>query len=321
MQERFHILSGPACNNNCIFCMEHHGAQRSRRYASITPARVLRELREHAAGGEVMFTSGEPSLNRNLPTYVRWARQLGYRQIGLTTNARRLSYEPYARELLDAGLNLVVVSVHGPDARCHDGQTRTPGSFRQTLGGLETLGRLKSEYQLVIHTSTVVGQRNYRRFLETYHLFQPRSVDQVVFNVMQPLGRAARNLARLVARYSDIITEFAGFLAAVGQPRPPVFLVDLPPCTTEGLPDEVRGYVELSFFSQYSREGRRSRRESRVVKEEKNRAKRDECGRCAYDDQCLGVWRNYVAVYGWDEFKPVAGGRRVRAPQWPANAG
>ena len=70
------------------------------------------------------------SLNPRLTDYVRWARECGYRRIGLTTNARRLGYEAYARRLLEAGLNHVVVSIHGPDARAHDAQTRTPGSPR-----------------------------------------------------------------------------------------------------------------------------------------------------------------------------------------------
>ena len=58
MEQRFHILAGPDCNNNCVFCMEDDREDRRRRLALITPARVLELLRGHVAEGEVMFTEG-----------------------------------------------------------------------------------------------------------------------------------------------------------------------------------------------------------------------------------------------------------------------
>jgi cyclic pyranopterin phosphate synthase len=312
--ERFHILSGPTCNNNCVFCMEDDREKRLVLYGRITPQVVLDTLKAHAADGEVMFTSGEPTLNKNLPIYVRWARQLRYRSIGLTTNARRLAYEPYARELLAEGLNLVVVSIHGPDAKEHDGQTRTPGSFVQTTAGLATLGRLKREFGFRIHSSTVVGKRNYQRLGELYALLSPHGVDEYVFNVMQPLGRAGALVRQLVARYSDIVDEFLSFLASVPEPRPAIYLVDLPLCTTEALPARVRGYVELAKFEEPGKDGVIRLQATRETKEEKNRVKRDECARCCYAGVCLGVWRTYADEYGWDEFVPVTTPRGATGP-------
>jgi len=322
VRERFHILVGLTCNNNCLFCMEHEGETRSFRHLHVTPERVKDLLKAHVAQGEVMFTSGEPTLNRHLPGYFRQARELGYRRIGLTTNARRLGYERYARALLDAGLNHVVVSIHGPDARSHEGQTRAPGSFRQTLAGLEALARLRHEHKFTLHTSTVVGTRNYRRLVELYHLLRAFSIDQYVFNVMQPLGRAARRVPALVARYADVVREFQRLLRAAGEPRPPMFLVDLPLCTTDDLPAPVRGYVEFAYFTEFDLDGAPRERATRVDKEQENRVKRAECARCAYDGVCLGVWRAYVDAYGWEEFAPSRArprnlGERRPGPQRP----
>ncbi|HEY3358549.1 MAG TPA: radical SAM protein [Polyangia bacterium] len=319
MHQRFHILAGPDCNNNCVFCMEDDRADRKHRHALITAERVLQLLKDHVAGGEVMFTSGEPTLNRNLPTYMRWARQLGYERIGLTTNARRLGYEPYARQLLEEGLNHIVVSIHGPDARSHDAQTRSPGSFVQTVAGLETLARLKGEHRFALHSSTVVGQRNYRLVPPIYELLAGVGVDQYVFNVMQPLGRGALLVGKLVARYTEVAAAFGAFVATLGEPRPKLFLVDLPLCTTEALPDEVRGYVEFAYFTEYEDDGQPRPRASKVHKEAENRAKRAECAGCVYDSGCLGVWRTYLEAYGWDEFVPVRA-RRAAASRRPRPA-
>ena len=301
MRERFHVLAGDVCNNRCLFCMEGDTA----RLHGVTPERVRELLRAHASEGEVMFTSGEPTLNPRLPDYVRWARECGYRRIGLTTNARRLGYDAYARRLLEAGLNHVVISIHGPDARTHDAQTRAPGSFAQTLAGLEALARLRSAHALTVHTSTVVGQRNVGRLSDLYWLLRSFAVDQCVFNVMQPLGRAQPLARSLVARYADVVRAFARLAREVGGGKPPVFLVDVPACTTQDLPAQVRGWVECAVFTEYGREGAPRERQTRVEKEQTNRMKRPECAGCAHDAACLGVWRSYVEVHGWDEFAPI----------------
>jgi cyclic pyranopterin phosphate synthase len=114
-----------------------------------------------------------------------------------------------------------------------------------------------------------------------------------------------------VARYRDVASEFRRFLDEVPAPRPALYLVDLPLCTTEGLPPEVRGYVELAKFDEPGKDGVVRLQATLVSKEEKNRVKRAECRRCGYGRSCLGVWRSYVDAFGWDEFAPVA--RAVKA--------
>jgi MoaA/NifB/PqqE/SkfB family radical SAM enzyme len=305
VEERFHILVGTACNNHCVFCMEPRG-DRDRIAATADAPRVIRgELEAHAGAGEVMFASGEPTLNPHLSTYVRWAHELGYRRIGLTTNARRLGYEPYARRLLESGLNHLVVSVHGPDARTHDAQTRSPGSFEQTVAGLRTVARLRRERPLTLHSSTVVGRRNHLRLAEIFALLRTFELDQYVFNVMQPLGRAAPIVDQLMARYADVVDAFARFLGSLPSPRPELYLVDLPPCTTEKLPREVRGYVEAAVFAALGEDGAAEVRRTRVHKDAANREKRADCASCRHDGSCLGVWRAYARAHGWDEFVPV----------------
>ncbi len=300
-RDRFHVLAGDACNNRCLFCMEGDTARRH----GVTPERVGELLRAHAAEGEVMFTSGEPTLNPRLVEYVRLARACGYRRIGLTTNARRLGYRPYARQLVEAGLSHVVVSIHGPDARSHDAQTRTPGSFVQTLAGLEALSELRREHALTVHTSTVVGRRNVGRLADLYWLLRSFAVDQCVFNVMQPLGRAGPLVRSLVAPYPEVVREFARLVRSVGGGRPAVFLVDVPPCATERLPAAARGWVETAAFTEFGREGVPVERQTRVEKEQANREKRPECSACVHDAACLGVWRSYLEAYGWDGLAPV----------------
>jgi len=316
--------------------MEDDRGARAERLRSQTPEDVRRMMALDPDAREVMFTSGEPTLHPLLPEYMRMARDLGFPTIGLITNGRRLAYKPYARELLEAGLNHVLVSIHGPNGKVHDMLTRSKGAFVQAVAGLANLASLKDEFpSLMVHTSYVVNSHNYLYFREFYDAMRPLRVDQHVFNVMMPDGRGGRNMDHLMARYADVAEAFRVFVAGL----PPegvakVFLLDIPYCTTTALPDPVRGYIERYFHYEpdgavtFRRDGHEmpvddtvspellqesaldgeDRRYSKVgkgVHDAMTREKRPECAACGFDDTCRGVFRSYVQRFGWDEFVPV----------------
>lgn len=320
-KERVHVSIGAVCNNNCIFCMEEDREAREVNNGAMTPDRVRWILEEHRGAEEVCFTSGEPTTRPELPDFVRWAKSLGYGRISVMTNGRRLSHFPYAVALAKAGMNRFYVSIHGHTKKLHEGLTRTPGSFEQTVAGLDAVTKLK-RFGVELHTSTVVTDRNLPHMLDVYRFLRDHGVDQVVFNVMQANGRANTYFEQIFPSYGEIATGFRRFLADAGEARPMAFLVDIPLCTTEGVADFNRGYVEkYRHFDldghaglEASKKDERRQNEgggrglvlvTRGDLDDEQRDKRAECAGCKYDSVCEGVWRNYLKRRGWDEFVPV----------------
>ena len=327
--DRLHICVGANCNNNCIFCMEQDREARLKRLSAQTPEDVRRMMMATPRAREVMFTSGEPTMHEHLPEYVAMAHQIGFEIVGLITNGRRFAYRPYLRSLLEAGLNHVLISIHGPDARTHDALTRTKGAFAQATTGLANLYLLRREFAGVkVHTSYVVNKRNYTLFRAFYDAMRPFAIDQHVFNVMMPDGRGGEFFDSLMPRYTEIAAEFRAFVESLppeGVGR--VFLLDIPYCTTEALPSQVRGYVERYFHFEPDAEAAdgdwlrkdidRSEVEgdstgyTMVAKSDHDslvREKRPECRQCGFNRSCRGVFRNYIEKFGWDEFVPVRPG-------------
>lgn len=315
--------------------MEEDRKGRYERLINQTAEDVLRMLKADPSVREVMFTSGEPTLHPDLPAYIKMAKELGYEVVGLITNGRRLAYRPYLETLLKSGLNHVLVSVHGPDERTHDALTRTRGAFKQVLMAMANLALAKRAYPyLKVHTHCVLNRRNFRLVAQFIETFRPFQIDQHVFSVMMPEGRGRRLARQLMPRYTDVALEFARVLSGL----PPedvgrVFLLDIPYCTTEGLPDSVRGYVERYFHFEpkgtVKFDGLRPGLEAELAKkglldesglpgdrteyvkvsktahDEAVRSKRQECSQCGYDSFCRGVFNTYLELYGWDEFVPV----------------
>ncbi|HEY3499856.1 MAG TPA: radical SAM protein HxsC4 [Polyangiaceae bacterium] len=323
-QERVHILTGAVCNNNCLFCMEEDRDARYHTNSATTDDVVRWILDKNRGCEEVCFTSGEPTTNPRLPVWVKWAKEHGVRRISVMTNGRALSYDRYTKGLAAAGMNRFYISIHGHEKRLHEGLTRTPDSFEQTVGGLDSVTRLKP-YGIELHTSTVITKRNLPHMTEIYRFLRSHGVDQVVFNVMQANGRANTFFDQIFPTYTEIAATAKSFLDEQLQRENPVmaFLVDIPLCTTTALPDFNRGYVESythyeppaavhDVLADEVMEERRTGPEGGLVQlrrsdlDDSQRSKRPECKQCRYDSVCEGVWGNYSRRYGWDEFVPVA---------------
>lgn len=301
--QRLHISMGATCNNNCSFCIEENRLARFESVSRITPQFVRQMLETHPNREEMCFTHGEPTMNPMLSTYIGWARDLGYRRIGLITNGRLFAVMKNAERMLRLGLNHVIVSAHGSDQKRHEALTRTPGSFEQTTAGIRNLGLLARTWPLKLHTNTVITRRNVDDMGPLYAHFAELGVHDVVFSVMKPIGRGNTSFDSHAARYSTVVEEFLRTVNRLPMGGTQVYLEDVPYCVSEKVRDCHRGFVEenLHFFA----DDDAVYHIAHTGDEESERAHRPECDQCAYRPVCPGVFRRYVAEFGWEEFQPV----------------
>jgi cyclic pyranopterin phosphate synthase len=171
----------------------------------------------------------------------------------------------------------------------------------------------------------VITKRNLPHLGAIYRFLRAHGVDQVVFNVMQANGRAHTFFEQIFPRYTEIAAEFRRFIEAESarEERVMAFLVDIPLCTTEGIPDFNRGYVEAHTHYGAVEEARELLGDvipaerlaipgggglveiTRADLDAARRQFRPECDPCKYRRSCEGVWGNYLQRNGWDEFVPV----------------
>ncbi len=305
------------CNNRCWFCLDRsevdgdfHGGPRFVPRAHIE--RLLGERRAHV--DSVVFTHGEPTLHPELIDFVGKARALGYRRIGLVSNGRRLADPAYARELLDAGLNDVVLSIHGDSPESHDAAVGRR-AFHQTIEALRILAIARRERPLRLHTSTVVSHLNIDRIGEIVLFLLGFEIDTAVLNVVRPTGHAARYFDRVVPRYRDVVAALGGLHGLDAGARHRVAVEDIPPCVGRPI-GPFLGVLEAWHIDRVAESPEASDAAHHpqnadtlgaidVGVGDGNLVKRESCQRCVHDAGCWGVWDRYVAEYGWDEFVPI----------------
>lgn len=181
--KRFVLHVGYDCNERCRFCY-YVDDLNNNRTTNWTTAEVKRRLLFGRRMGKIAvdFSGGEPTIRQDIFELIRYARKLGYTTINLITNGLRASNKEFCQQLVEAGLNDVLFSIHSPQEREHDYLTSVKGSFKKVIQSLENMKALGMNSRV----NYVVSNVNYQSLARMFGLLLPYSVAAVNLIVFNP---------------------------------------------------------------------------------------------------------------------------------------
>lgn len=99
------------CNHACIFCTNPHMQRKVGRIGQDLLFRVMAEA--HAGGVEEVgfYTTGEPFVHKDLPSFTAEAARIGFSYIFITTNGA-LAAPERAKAVIDAGMSSIKFSIN-----------------------------------------------------------------------------------------------------------------------------------------------------------------------------------------------------------------
>lgn len=304
--DRIDLKVGFSCNNRCSFCVqgdkrEHHGARPLEELE-----RRLEEGRRRGARA-VVLTGGEPTLHRDILKIIRMAREVGYRELQVQTNGRLFAYRAFCEAMIDAGATEFSPALHGSTKEIHDGLTRAPGSFEQTVRGIENLVTLG---QRVVMNS-VIAQANSSDLPALASLLVGLGVRQFQLAFVHILGTAAAEQGSVVPRKTDVLPFVREALEIGRTAKVPCFTEAIPFCLMTGYEEHVAETI-IPETTVYDAEAVIA--DYGEYRRDEGKAKRGDCRRCVHDAVCEGPWREYPEIFGWEEFVPVKSPRSEEEP-------
>lgn len=140
------VFPSNVCNFKCHYCAQSLGAEHLRReygfpqqlMTSETMSRVVEQAKEFPRPFKLVsfMGHGEPLCNRELPEMVRMVKEEGIAQrTDIITNASLLTPE-YGRRLIDAGLDVLRVSLQGISSRAYWKTSGVKLDFDEFCGNL-----------------------------------------------------------------------------------------------------------------------------------------------------------------------------------------
>jgi len=163
----------------------------------------------------IALTGGEPTVRADIARLINSAKEMGYQEIGLTTNGRMLAAHDLAEELLDAGLNRLSFSLHSATASVHDRLSGVVGAFQQLIKGIKAIGEVSSRKnaELLLHSVSLLLPETVATISQTVDLAANLGAQT---HILQPFIAARANL-NVAQRYFVERDELAAAVTAAGR--------------------------------------------------------------------------------------------------------
>lgn len=277
------------CNNHCLMCTNPDppwpawdGSFDYSYNAIIERVEKVKEKIE--LDDSIYLTGGEPTLHPYFLDILKYLTQNFPKQrITLLTNGRRFFYRDFTKKVLEINDDFNIdVSLHGSTDYLSDKITGIPGSFKQTLQGLENLLFYKKKQIIGIRfVITKLSYKNIAQFLEMIKRRLP-SIDRIIFLFWEPEGQAIKNLETVKISYNRVKPYLEKIQPLINSLKE-IRFYHFPLCT---IPEGLWPYTwrTLRF-------------------DEVNFIKK--CDQCYVRDYCLGIHKDYLKHIGQKDFRPI----------------
>lgn len=301
-QTKTALLLGYKCNNNCLFC--YAGDKRS--INSMSTAEAKKQLKAAASRGStfVDFLGGEPTIRKDLIELIAYSKELGFKTISITTNGRMFSNKEYAEQIVKAGLNSVVFSIHGHNAELHDYLSNTKGAFDQCISGFQNIRSLSKN--IYICTNTVILKSNIKFLPKIAENNAKIGTNAMEFIFPHPRGNAFKNFDEMVPYLEELIdvvpkTVMAGVSRGINH----CWFRYVPMCYMYSFIRYLSEYIARDMLAE-----QHIGPEFEDLSVEENRAahgrvKGPQCYGCKYFNVCEGIFKEYAEKRGFEELIPV----------------
>ena len=296
---RVDIKLGFSCNNHCRFCVQGNKREIYPDKTTQEIKKILRKSRKEYEG--VVFTGGEPTIRKDLPELVSFAKDLGFKVIQIQSNGRMFSYKEYCREIIKRGANEFALALHGHTSDLHDSLTTSPGSFEQTTTGIANLRSLGQPVLM----NTVITKPNYQYLPEISKLLVNLKVNQFQFafiHINQLILHNKKLIQEIVPRKSEVMPYVKKGLKIGINAGIRVMTEAIPYCFMKGYEDYIAEKI-IPDGAVYDADW--SIKDYRKYRVTEGKLKGPKCRECKYFKVCEGPWKEYPQIFGWSEFKPV----------------
>ncbi len=304
----FLIVTGFSCNNNCVMCSVK---PKSKNFPDRTTQEIIKDLIKGRKKNyeRVEFTGGEPTIRKDILYLIKQARNLGYKEIAISTNGRLLSYKSFCDKLVKQGLNRITFTLHAHKKQLHDIISCTPGSFEQTLAGIKNALNYKN---LLISVNTVIFKSNYQHIFQIGKFIHSLGVPQWNILDLIPDGYAKKRYKLLYVKMTELSDVLSGLKPLLNDFQSITFF-DFPLCVfpPDMLNNEranfvtAQGRLEITKQIGYSPK-RFSTDSTEEFPTDIHKERINICQDCIFSKECAGIWKDYLNLSGDEEIKKLA---------------
>jgi pyruvate-formate lyase-activating enzyme len=218
------------CNAKCKFCIVYDKLNRPE--LNMTDEQVYATLRQSRAGGstEVGYSGGEPSIDPRIIDIVRFARELGFTHQSMNTNGIRFKQQQFCRDILDAGLTSIDISIHGHTDELHDGLVAKRGALAAIREACANLRELSQTYRFHLSATIVLARDNYKELRNICVFLDSIGVTHKRLKYAYEGHMSHDMIIEQVAPYQEVVASIQEALDYLATKRWGFYITHIPMC-------------------------------------------------------------------------------------------
>jgi len=282
------------CNEKCGFCVVGSPLAKT---DAVKYDDLIRFLLANAGGGyeSLNLHGGEPTILPKLMDLLETAQMVGYPEVQIQTNGRRLKDMAFVDKLKERGVRLFVISLHGADSHVQDCLTQTPGGFAETIEGI----RNAKKAGISVRVNTVITRMNMGQLGNICRLCVELGVDHINISNLHPVGSGYFALDMQAPTVQETRTHLLPVLQELTGQGHKVTLEGFPLCAIApyqqlAIEDGTR-FIRMMYhggvYDNYDE-----------FMDTQTREHGAPCEGCPLRADCGGVYLEYAERRGWDEF-------------------
>ena len=173
-----------SCNLKCKHCYAEAGKPLEDELTT-DEAKLAIDKIDHASVPIIAFSGGEPLTRNDIFELTKYAHDKGI-YVALATNATLITKEK-ARDIKDAGVSFVQISLDGATPEVHDSFRGIQGVYNKTINGIKNC----VEEGLFVNVASTATKYNYHEIPKIIDLCEQMGVNWFMLYNFVPTGRGA----------------------------------------------------------------------------------------------------------------------------------
>lgn len=175
------------CNAKCLTCL-HWKEKADSKILSTSEGKNLIQQLARSGLLNLYFTGGEPLLRKDLTELLSYAKKYGL-STALVTNGLLIS-ERRARELVNAKLDTIYISIDAAEADLNDEIRGLNGYFDLALAAIDNLKSMRRNANPKIFIKATISNKNVDQLVRLAELANTKGIDGFSFQLAQILENA-----------------------------------------------------------------------------------------------------------------------------------
>ncbi len=290
----FDLKVGFTCNNNCIHCVITN-----KQLTKDSSTDKIKEIIKNTVDEGITFTGGEPTIRNDFIDLLYFTNKIGKKSF-LQTNGRMFADRNFTKEV-SKYLDSVLIAIHSHNNIIHDTITQRVNSWSETISGIKNIQEIGN---INITSQTVLSKLNCDNLVKTYDFIQNNfKLTRMNMTFPHPNGSAYDNFEKVVPKYNS----FRGVIQeCIIKYKSILQLEAIPLCYIHPFVNETRvqkldansshgGYDPANTGSIAFGENGIVDNYDKLILSEYRKPKT--CILCIYNNQCMGVWKEYYDKY------------------------